>query len=65
MRGVRIDPDPVAVLLPEPVRSQVLQAHARAGTVEAVRVTRQRTGLDLRSAVRAVQALVGDDGPGR
>jgi hypothetical protein len=59
--GLRIDPDPVPVLFPEPVRSELLRTHAQDGFVSAVRLARQRTGLDLLSAVRAVTALTGDD----
>lgn len=55
--GVRFDRDLVPVILPEPLRAQVL-AHLRSNDeLSAVRWVRQRTGLDLRSAVRAVRAV--------
>lgn len=60
--GLRVDPDPVPVQLPEPLRTEVRAVFASTGLVEAVRLVRQRTGLDLASAVRAVKALVDDAG---
>jgi hypothetical protein len=58
--GVKADRDPVPVILPEPVRGQVVQ-HLRDGDeVTAVRLVRRRTGLDLLSAVRAVRAVEDD-----
>ncbi|GAA1853227.1 hypothetical protein ACFFOM_14215 [Microlunatus capsulatus] len=48
------------VLLPEPLAGEVRELLAQDREVEAVRLTRRRTGLDLLLAVRAVQAL----GPG-
>lgn len=55
-RAVVKEPE-VAVLLPEPLRSQVLDTLSREGEVAAVRLTRERTGLNLLPAVRAVRAL--------
>ena len=55
--GVTVDADPVAVLLPEPLRAEVSAARGRDGEVAAVRLLRRRTGLDLLSAVRAVRSL--------
>ena len=45
------------VILPEPLASQVRDLLREGRRVEAVRVTRQRTGLNLLPAVRAVDAL--------
>lgn len=59
--GVRFDDDLVPVILPEPLRTEVLTLVREHDEVAAVRRVRQRTGLDLRSAVLAVRAL-GDDG---
>lgn len=53
----RTDRDVVAVLLPEPLRTETLQVYANDGLVDSVRLVRQRTGLDLLSATRAVRAL--------
>ena len=55
--GVQIDREPVAVVIPEPARTEVVEAYRRSGETEAVRVARRRTSLDLLSAVRAVRAL--------
>lgn len=55
--GVVVDADPVAVLLPEPLRAEVFAVRGHDGEVAAVRLVRQRTGLDLLSAVRAVRAI--------
>lgn len=57
LKGVRVDDKPVPVLLPEPLRTDVNQTRARDGEVAAVRLLRERTGLNLMSAVRAVRAL--------
>lgn len=58
-KSLKVDPDPVAVLLPEPLATEV-RALAPDRTA-AIRLVRQRTGLNLLPAVRAVDALV--DGP--
>ena len=58
--GVRFDPDLVPVLLPEPIRGEVVRHLHDHDEVAAIRLVRRRTGLDLLSATRAVRA-VGDD----
>ena len=57
-RAVTIDShqDQLAVLLPDPLAGQVRALVAQGKQVEAVRLTRQRTGLTLLTAVRAVDA---------
>ena len=52
--GVRTDRDPVPVILPEPLRGQVVQYLRDGDEVTAVRLVRRRTGLDLPSAVPCV-----------
>ena len=56
-QAVHVDADPVAVLLPEPLLGEVRGLLAREGEVPAVRRVRERTGLDLLCAVRAVRHL--------
>ena len=56
-----IDENPVPVLLPDQLRSEVERIRTSNGRVAAVRLVRQRTGLDILSATRAVDAL---DDPG-
>lgn len=58
-RALKYDPDPVPVILPEPLATEV--RNLAADRTAAVRLVRQRTGLNLLPAVRAVDALV--DGP--
>lgn len=54
-------PEPeLTVLLPDPLAGQVRELMGQHKRVEAVRLTRKRTGLNLLPAVRAVDAL--DDG---
>lgn len=48
-----------AVLLPEPLRTEVLVAARRDGEVAAVRLVRKQTGIGLLPAVLAVRAAVG------
>ena len=57
LRGVRTPAEPpVAVLLPRPLRSQVVQLRDGSGEVAAVRLVREQTGLGLLPAVIAVRA---------
>lgn len=51
-----------AVLLPEPLRAEVLGVVSRDGEVAAVRLVRQRTGLNLLPAVLAVRGALADAG---
>lgn len=58
-RAVTTDPhdDQLPVLLPEPLAGHVRDLVAQGKRIEAVRLTRQRTGLTLLTAVRAVDAV--------
>ena len=60
--GVRFDPDLVPVILPEPLRGEVIRHVRDQDEVAAIRLVRQRTGLDLLSATRAVRAAGDDSG---
>jgi len=53
----KFDAEPVAVLLPEPLRSEVRTLLAADQYVEAVRLVRQRTHLNLLPATLAVNAV--------
>ncbi|MDP9461015.1 MAG: hypothetical protein M3Q22_12500 [Actinomycetota bacterium] len=57
LRAVKFDEDPVAVLLPEPLASEVGTLLAADQYVEVVRRVRQRTHLGLLPAVLAVNAI--------
>ncbi len=46
---------PVAVLLPQPMRSDVVRLREAGQTAEAVRFVREQTGLGLLPAFMAVQ----------
>ena len=59
------DEVPVAVLLPEPLASEVRELLAADRRVEAVRRVRQRTHLGLLPAVLAVDAVADDGRPAR
>jgi hypothetical protein len=55
--AVRVpDVPPVAVLLPQKLRLEVLRLRQSERTVEAVRRVREQTGLGLLPAYMAVQA---------
>lgn len=55
--AVRVPADPpVTVLLPEPLRSAVVRLRDDGRSVDAVRLVRERTGLGLLPAHKAVQA---------
>jgi hypothetical protein len=56
-RSLTFDDDPVAVLLPEPLASEVRAFLAADEYVEAVRHVRRRTHLGLLPAALAVDAL--------
>ena len=57
LRGVRTPAaPPVAVLLPEPLRSQVVALRDGGDEVAAVRRVREQTGIGLLPAVLAVRA---------
>jgi hypothetical protein len=56
-RSVTFDDDPVAVVLPEPLASEVRTLLSADQYVEAVRRVRQRTHLGLFPAVLAVNAV--------
>jgi len=45
------------VVLPEPLAAEVRRLLAGGERIEAVKLTRRRTGLNLLPAVRAVDAL--------
>lgn len=60
-RHRRVEPE-VAVLLPDPLAAEVRALLSTGDRIEAVRLTRRRTGLNLLPAVRAVDAL-GPDRP--
>jgi hypothetical protein len=53
----KFDDKPVAVLLPEPLDAEVRTLLAADAYVEAVRMVRQRTHLNLLPAVLAVNAV--------
>ncbi len=53
----RFDDAPVAVLLPEPLAGEVRALLADGKRVEAVRLVRRRTHLNLLPAVLAVDAV--------
>jgi hypothetical protein len=59
-RSWRFDDVPVPVILPEPLAGEVRALVADGKHVEAVRLVRQRTHLNLVPAVRAVDAIGGD-----
>lgn len=50
------EPD-LVVLLPEPLATQVRDLLVQGKRVEAVKLTRQRTGINLLPAVKAVDAI--------
>jgi hypothetical protein len=56
-KSLTFDREPVAVLLPEPLASEVRALLAADQYVEAVRRVRQRTRLNLLPAVLAVNAV--------
>jgi hypothetical protein len=56
-KSLKFDREPVAVLLPEPLESEVRALLAADQYVEAVRRVRQRTRLNLLPAVLAVNAV--------
>ncbi|RKS74129.1 hypothetical protein CLV35_2630 [Motilibacter peucedani] len=56
----RQKPALLAVILPEPLASEVLELLRIGKRVEAVKLTRARTGLGLLPAVKAVDALACD-----
>ena len=56
-RALTFDREPVAVLLPEPLASEVRDLLAVDQYVDAVRRVRQRTRLNLLPAVLAVNAV--------
>jgi hypothetical protein len=56
-KSLKFDREPVAVLLPEPLASEVRALLASDQYVEAVRRVRQRTRLNLLPAVLAVDAV--------
>lgn len=60
-RLTRVSGPEVAVVLPEPLAGDVRRLVADDRRVEAVRLTRQRTGLGLVLAVRAVDATAAYD----
>ena len=47
---------PVAVLLPQPLRYEVVRLRGAGREVEAVRMVREQTGLGLLPAYKAVHA---------
>ena len=61
------DDPPMPVILPEELADDVRPLLAEGDRIEAVRLVRQRTGLGIRPAVLAVDALggrgTGPDGP--
>ena len=57
LRGVVFDEPPVPVVLPEPLASEARAFLAQGDRAGAVALVRQRTHLDLRPAVLAVDAL--------
>lgn len=56
-KSLTFDREPVAVLLPEPLASEVRALLASDQYVEAVRRVRERTRLNLLPAVLAVDAV--------
>lgn len=56
-KAVRFDKDPVPVLLPEPLATDVRALISSDQYVDAVRLVRQRTHLNLLPAVLAVNAI--------
>jgi hypothetical protein len=60
-RSLRFDDDPVAVVLPEPLASEVRTLLSADQYVQAVRRVRQRTHLGLLPAVLAVDAVRDSD----
>jgi hypothetical protein len=56
-KSLTFDREPVPVLLPEPLESEVRALLAADQYVEAVRRVRQRTRLNLLPAVLAVNAV--------
>ena len=58
-RGDSIEPE-VTVVLPEPLASEVRALLAEGRRVEAVRLTREKTKINLLPAVRAVDATLTD-----
>ncbi|GAA1430420.1 hypothetical protein GCM10009616_14980 [Microlunatus lacustris] len=57
MRRLRSPEPDLAVILPDPLAGQVRDLLTADQRVEAVRLTRRRTGVDLLTAVRAVNAM--------
>lgn len=55
-REPRPEPD-LVVVLPEPLASRVRELLRQGRRVDAVKLTRERTGINLLPAVRAVDAL--------
>ena len=51
-----IDPE-VTVMLPEPLASEVRALMASGSKIDAVRLVRRKTGINLIPAVRAVEAI--------
>ena len=64
-KSVVFDDVPVAVVLPEPLASEVRALLADDQHIEAVRRVRQRTHLGLRPAVLAVDAVRDGGRPAR
>ncbi len=62
-KSLRFDSNPVAVVLPEPLATDVRGLLGSDRYVDAVRLVRQRTHLNLMPAVLAVNAV--QDGAGR
>jgi hypothetical protein len=62
-KSLRFDRDPVAVVLPEPLATDVRGLLVRDRYVDAVRLVRQRTHLNLMPAVLAVNAVRDCAGP--
>ena len=60
--GLQMPADPeVTVILPEPLASEVRVLLTAGKKVEAVRVTRRMTSMNLVPAVRAVEAVQDQD----
>ena len=57
LRGVVLDEDPVPVVFPEPLADEARALLDRGDRAGAGALVRQRTHLDLRPAVLAVDAL--------
>jgi hypothetical protein len=62
-KSLRFDRDPVAVVLPEPLATDVRRLLVSDRYVDAVRLVRQRTHLNLMPAVLAVNAVRDRAGP--